>query len=254
MKNKTLIWGILFSSLTLAKAPEKVLALIEVAPVNSSDYVLSAESNEYQAISDFTLGEVTAEIKRCNLTVLRDFRHKDEETIYKTIRELSKKQKETLVVGLSQSNIARVAAKAAQNTQIVGLSIGAASSQLKDINPNFVSIASPWTLQWDRIKNKMSSLGCNKEKTIGIFDLANHVSLNLRDVYRKEIGGKELLFTSTSVDSSFKKTITQFPCVIVALKISESEQILTTLDESSQVKHVFGPGEWNMYRRAKCYP
>jgi hypothetical protein len=243
---KLLLYTLVLSSTSPAYASEKQIVLMEISPATATDYVVTAESREYQAVADFVLKQYAEKSEKCEISVKREFRHGSEEDLFKTVKSISNSAEQTIIVGLSRTNFARVAAKAANGTKLIGVSIGASSEQIHNINPNFVSVASPWTLQWEKIKSKMLSDGCTGEKIVGVFDPTNPISNHFRDSFRKDIFGSELLYSSLALNSNYK-SLTKYPCVFITLNLSQSEQLLSAIDGAPTTEQVYGPGEWNMF-------
>jgi hypothetical protein len=140
-----------------------------------------------------------------------------------------------------------VAAKAASGTKLRGIALGASTTNLRELNPNFVSIASPRTRQWTAINNQMNAKsGCNSANTLGLFDSKNHLSVQFKDDFLMN-GFSHVEEAGTQVPQTFLSDAKGKTCVFIALNFSDAQVYLENLLSTKWKGSVFGIGDWNMF-------
>ncbi|MBX9765816.1 MAG: hypothetical protein K2X47_00975, partial [Bdellovibrionales bacterium] len=222
------------------------IRLIEIVPNNPSDYTASDELRQIGAAADLAQADYLLKNKKCESRIEKTLKRGSEDELFQLIRNMSKEptSQRNIIVGLSRTNFARLGAKAASGSGISGISVGAATANLVEINSNFMSMVSPWTKQWDAIYSEMQKLGCNGSTTAGYFDTKDYLSNNFRQAFLEAFANSEI----QTVPTPFKAN-KDVRCVYLAVNFSQAEQSLRDLSVNSERINVFGVGDWNYNSR-----
>lgn len=218
----------------------KKIILLEIIPTDSSEYTVSSEKQQIDVAAEMAL-HVFLKTNKCNLRLERFLEIGDEERLMKKVKEIKLDKSEKIVVGLSRTNFARVAAKVAVGSDIKAISVGASASNLGPINSNFMTMVNPWQEQFKLIKKIIVDNNCSKAETTGIFNAANFLSSNFMNVYKNDELGS--LFTNTTGEIFDQKK----RCIFVGLNFSEAAVVLSTLQKIKWQGTIIGLGDWNIY-------
>lgn len=222
----------------------KTVQLVEIVPTNPTDYTSVREMKQMESATDMAVRDYKKVEPSCEVKVIRTLKRGSEEELFSTVHTIALTSPESILLGISTTNAARVGAKAALGTKLQGISIGASGIDFKQANSNFISVVSPWTRQWDAIFAKMSELGCKNANTLVIADPKNRMSTNFLKLASKTL--QVLSVTEISPEETSKQA-TDKKCVFFALSYSESEKYLSKLIKSQWNGSVFGTGDWNYY-------
>ena len=242
---------LLSSSHTLSLAngePSKEIHVIDLSPAEATDYNVASEGSQIEAAADMAKADYSRLNPSCQVNFKKDVRTGTEEDLFKEIESLAKTAPNSVVVGLSRSNFARLAAKAAQGSDLVGLSIGAAAANLKEINPRFLSVASPWTKQWEAIEKKMKQLNCTATDALGVFDASQYLSARFRESFEKTLAAAGIESTGLT-DEKFLEATKSKRCLFIAVPLSVGQRFVRALLRNNWNGFVFGIGDWNIYAR-----
>ena len=149
----------------------KVLHIWEVVPSDEGEYTNSKELKSIDIASDFAISDFKLKYPLCKFKVEKSLYRGSEETLFKMVSGIAESiTNSDLVIGMTRSSFARVAARAAKGSELRAISMGAATANLAEINKNFVSIAAPWINQWEALEGEFNHSQCSKENTFGFFD------------------------------------------------------------------------------------
>lgn len=220
----------------IASSKDKKIYFIEMAPADLNDnYTTNDELRMILASYELSLQQAKKISPECRVELSKKIEHNSEEYLYKHTKSLSKKlNSNTILVGFSRSSFARLVAKATGPTKTYGISIGAATTDLKKYNSNFYTIASPWISQWEAIHNKMTHVGCNINNTTASFG-SDGLSLFFKEEYHKKF----------KINDKANKNLS---CYFIAKNFSNSIDELSSLLKINKKIYIFGIGDWNYHK------
>ena len=248
---KFLIFFFLVSSFAYAEI-EKIIHLVQLTPEDPDSHTLSRQSDAVKYGFDTALKDFSKEFPSCKFKSKVNIGHSSQEALYSKILEIGKLQNKHIVIGFSRSSYARLAAKAAVGSSLKGISIGASTTELRDINPNFYSVASPMNLQWDKINNGLIGNGCNADNTISTFVSSDAYSMGFRDKFLKSTiySKKNVFFTNDfRLGKSFKESFKNKSCIFMGMNISTAYDFIHKLVKSKWKGHLFGVGDWYYFSK-----
>ena len=221
----------------------KTINIVEVVPPDQSDYTVSGELRQIDKASDVALKKVKKLFPNCDLKLKKVIKRGNEAVLIETISSLAKSAKlgDEIIVGLSRSSFARVAAKASVGTHLEAISIGASTTQLATINPNFLSIVSPWQFQWQALKEVFASDGC--KNPLGYFDPMDHLSTNFKNSFESDFGKVK----SRDLSSFMVDDLKNEKCAFIAVSFSTAQPVISKIVRENNKFLVYGIGDWNYY-------
>ena len=224
----------------------RVLTLVEIVPSETAEYFVSKEFEQARLATQLAIQDYRKMMPGCAVQLDSVLRRGSEEDLFLTIQGLSRKTNPGVVVGLSRSNSIKLAAKAAQGTPLVGISIGASTSSLYEINPLFVSLMTSWEDQWALLKDEMISRGCSRETSIGIFDPGNALSVSYKNQFVAAFGATVLSNRGEGA-IDFSLHLRAKKCLFIPLSYSSSEKILQRIVSGRWSGTIIGIGGWSVY-------
>lgn len=238
------------SAPALGKIPSREIYVVEIVPPDPTDYIVSGEMRQISYAVDFALKTYkSTNGAKCEPSIHRIVKYGTEEELYSTVHSLAqKKGPAPVLVGLTRSNFARVAAKAAGGSDLRAISIGASASNLREINPNFSSVCSAWQRQWDAIQDKMATIKCTPENTLAVYDPKNFLSKQFGERYRSS-NFKFIYEAEPTLLKTFSSVAKRKSCAFIAVNFSDAETYLNELIKEKWKGTVFGIGDWNYYSR-----
>ena len=240
-------FAVLIFSSSRAEAAANTLHLLEVVPASESDYTNSKELKAIEVSSDFAIADFKAKFPACSFSVDKSLTRGNEEELFSKISKLAKDVKENeIVVGMTRSSFARVAASAAKGSNLKAISIGAATTNLAEINKNFVSIVSPWTKQWAAIQSEMTDTGCSAANTRGYFDSGDYLSRNFRHAFEEKFGAAQS-FSIDDLTGTSKQSFLIGSCVFLAVNFSKAQAPLANIAKIQKHLTIIGIGDWNYF-------
>lgn len=234
---------ILFTSLTAfgeTTTITKKIVLLEIIPSDSSEYTVSSEKKQIEVAADLAFAEFKKNNK-CKIKIEKSLELGDEILLAQRVKEIQNDSSEKIIVGLSRTNFARVAAKVSVGSGLRGISVGASTSNLGDINKNFMTMVNPWEEQFNLVKESLRGNKCLVSETLGLFNSGNFLSSNFMTAY------KSLNLGETLQDLKNMKWESKIKCVFIGLNFAEASGILATLKNSKWQGKIIGIGDWNIY-------
>ena len=230
-----------------AASADGYIHFIQYTPMDSDIYMLSTQSTIMQKAFNLAIKEFSTKNKLCNINTTIDIKRGTEEELYNTVKKISKLSGNHVIVGFTRTNYARIAAKAAAGSALVGISAASFSDELRSINHNFISISMPWTEQWKLIKEKFKELNCNRENTFGIFSFKDSISLAFRSAYIRSGYNNEFDVTDFLSIVKSKINLEKFKCVMMGTPLPSSIAPLSYLTSLNWIGSAFGTGDWTYF-------
>lgn len=223
------------------------LYVIHIIPGDKANYTVSKEINDIAKITNVAISDFRTKHPTCRFSQDLTFKTGSENELFNKVNFVSKSPGRKIAVGFSRSSLARVAAKASQGSDLIGISIGASADDLKNLNSNFISMASPWSEQWREIKTKMQTLACKPDSTLVLGDVRDSYSFNFKKA-AANAGFKSLLNSDfTESKEVFKSRLKHSDCVFLAMNMSTSHEFLSILMSEKWQGSIFGTGDWFFY-------
>lgn len=214
----------------------KTITLFEIIPLDSLEYVVSSEKKQITTAANLAMGAIKLN-KNCHLKLETKLEIGSEEHLVKLVKELAQTPKDRMVLGISRSNFARVAAKATAGTELKAISVGASTSNLGIINKNFMTMVNPWEEQFALVRKVLKENRCSPKETLGVFDSAHYLSQNFLKAYQQLKLGPWVNYSKfESIDLSRR-------CLFIGLNFAEGA---TLLNKVKGQQLVIGTGDWNI--------
>ncbi|MGE4233069.1 MAG: EamA family transporter [Bacteriovoracia bacterium] len=224
-----------------------VVHIIEVAPSDPTDYTVSAELHQIEYAADMATSAYKSINPSCQPVVKKLLKRGTEEELASSVRAIANQPGGHVLLGFSRTNFARVAAKAAQGSKLLGISTGASASNLREINQNFVSIVSPWIRQANSVMDEMKKNGCTDGNTTGVFDEKNYLSNRFSESYQQRGKFTASLRHGKDTLSELAKLIGNKKCVFIPLNFSDAQAYVHEIIHSKWKGNLYGVGDWNYY-------
>lgn len=225
----------------------QVLHIVEIAPSEQSDYTVSKELRSIDLASDLAFKDFKKLRPQCAVTLKKDIARGTEQDLFSKVSGIASSANESeMMVGMTRTSFARMAATAAKGSKLNAISIGAATANLSEINPRFYSIVSPWNFQWTVVKDRLRDRGCSKEQTIGFFDDTDYLSRNFKTAFEKEFG-KKRAFSIHDLSLDGAKAPVDQSCLFVAVNFSKAQGPLAEMATKNLKLTILGVGDWNYY-------
>ena len=232
---------------TFAESAGHVLHIVEIVPSEQSDYTVSKELESIDLASDLAVKDFKKLRPQCPILIKKDIARGTEEDLFSKVSKIASESKDSdMLVGMTRTSFARVAATAAKGSKLKAISIGAATANLAEINKRFFSIVSPWSSQWNVIENRLKVHGCTKERTFGYFDATDYLSRNFKTAFELSFG-KENAFSIRDLGTNEPKQIRNESCLFIAVNFSQAQAPLSQMAKKNFNLTIFGIGDWNYY-------
>lgn len=227
------------SAVAQEQAGEKKIILMEIIPMASSEYTVSSEKKQIEIGADIAL-EAFFQRNSCNVKIEKYLEIGTEEKLIDKVNSIKNSNVEQVVVGVSRTNFARVAAKVALGSKIKAISIGASASNIADININFITIVNPWQEQYKLVRKVLEENLCKVSETLGVFNSSDYLSNNFLSMYKSAKLGS---IVTDRFQNVFNK---KYRCIFVGLNFSDASVVLSSLQLSKWKGNVIGLGDWNI--------
>ena len=230
-----------------AEFPQKQLHFLQPISMQTDTYILSNQLGVMRKALDLALSDYKKNHKNCNIKVIENFSITDEGALFQYIKKesLFLYTENKIIIGINRSNFARIAAKAAEGSNLIGISSAAFTDELKKINPRFLSVSLPWQKQWEQSKIKMNALGCTSINTLGIFTYRDVLSKHFKKGFNE---GN--YYQTIHVDDFVKypsKALEFKKCIYMGTSLPGSLSSLTTIYKHRWNGFVIGMGDWTFY-------
>jgi hypothetical protein len=237
--------------LTLASealAKTRSIYVVEIIPHHSEEYAVNQELRQIEHAIDLALKH-HFRLKQCKIAVHKVFRKGNEHVLSETLDEIKKKDPDAILLGLSRSNSARLAAKLTTGSALIGVSVGSAAGHLNLINPLFFSIVSPIESQWAVISKEMKALKCQKSQTIGIFNPKSYFSQQFRALYSRDDLGEVYDLSSLGRAQTPSLDLQGKRCIFFGTYLSDAELMAKKIIESNWTGHLIANTDWSYFPR-----
>ena len=223
------------------------LYVVHIIPGDATNYTVSKEVSDIEKSTRLAVRDFQSAHPECRFRQDFTFKSGSEAELFEKVSSISKQPGKKVAVGFSRSSLARLAAKAAQETDLVGISIGASAEDLRTINANFVTMASPWHGQWAAIQARMNTLTCAPESTLVIGDVKDSYSYNFQKSAEEAGFRKTFNVDSSEIKQHFDQISNHARCIFLAMNMSTSHLLLSKLISNRWHGSVFGTGDWSYY-------
>ncbi len=225
----------------------KELYFLQVMPIQSDTCILSTQMAVMQKAFNIALSEFKIRYGDFNVQVIQDLQIPDEEQLYRTVKAISSTHAaDKVVVGITRSTFARVAAKAALGTSLIGISSAAFSDELRKINHNFISVSSPWQRQWGVSIKKLLQLECIDNNTLGVFNSKDILSRSYEKGF-KDAGFTNTIDSDDLVDPKKHIELNRYSCIYMGTLLPGSISPLSAIYKNQWAGTVVGMGDWTFY-------
>jgi hypothetical protein len=243
-----LIFTFFIPDFATASINPKTLHVVQIVDHTPGSYVSSIELKEITtgaqlAIEDFRRNQ------KCDFSTDFELHIGEAESLYNKVKSITRTPGKNVIIGVSRTSYSRLAAKAAAGSSVTGISIGAAATDLSSINPNFFSVAPPWTLQWQLVQEELKASHCSKDHSLGIFDSTDSYSLNFKKAFQES--GFPFLYEVNSPDitQNLGQLAKNHRCVFLGMNFSSSHGIMSQLVAHSWKGTILGTGDWYYFSK-----
>lgn len=232
---------LIVTSIPIRAMADPSLWVVEVAHACSpTDYSIDQELKEIRAASTIAFSDAKRALKSCKATLHQHIVRGQEEDLVTEIALIPKTSSPVALVGFSRTNTARLAALFLKKTSIVGISVGAAAANVRNINPHFYSVASSWENQWSVIRQALIENKCNK--IIGLFNPSSFLSKLYQDRFQESKLG-EVVRTDTFKGDSFPASA---DCLFFGSNYFDSVTAFESAVRTGSIRFIITTGDWVM--------
>lgn len=221
---------------------------LQIAPVSLNTYVLEGQVRIMERVSKLAADDFFADNKDCKVTFRSNALLRSDEDLFKAIKKVAAtgSSAQSVVVGFTRTDFARVAARAAVGTNLVGLSSAAISPEPHRINSRFVSLGSPVADHWAVTRRLLQDNGCSKESTQGIFVFGDAWSGYFREAFEGAgyATGLDLARVFAPESATLPQPVTAAKCLFLGLPSTRAAQALARLRASGYTGTVVGTHDW----------
>lgn len=244
---KKIICFIVLLFLSFKVSAKPIVHVVQVVPVEFGSYTVQDQNKQISHAVDLAQTEFLKN-NQCDFEIKKTFKIGDSSELYKTIQDAVVDSNTKRLVGFSRSTFSRIAAKAAKNSSVVGISIGASANDLRKINPNFYSIASDQKIQWGDIEGLLKEKSCTAENTVGVFQETDSYSYNFKKFY-KSSGYKQSLSVLNSNHSKQNQLIKSNKCFLLGLNIAASGDVVKRILSHVKNATLISSADWSYYSK-----
>jgi hypothetical protein len=227
--------------------PENILYIVHIIPGDATNYTVSKEIADIEKSTRLSIKDFSEKHPSCKFKQEFTLQTGPENLLYEKVKSITATPGKKAVVGFSRSSLARLAAKAAEGSDLIGISIGASADDLKSFNTRFVTLASPWQEQWKSLLAEMRKSSCAAGNTLVIGDVRDSYSFNFRKAAADSGFNKAFNFDSKEVKTGFETMAHDTKCIFLAMNISTSQQLFSQLLKANWKGTIFGTGDWYYY-------
>lgn len=231
-----------------AQAKPRSIYVLEVFPHHSEEYSINQEIRQIEQAIDLALKH-HFKIRKCKIPLFKHLKKGNEEVLANSILEIKNQDPHAIILGLSRSNSARLAAKLSLGSTLTGISVGSVAGYLNHINPRFFSIASSIDTQWTFITQEMRNLKCTKKNTMGIFNPRSYFSQQFRGLYLRDQLGEIQDLNSLISSRSHRFNLEGKNCIFFGTYLADAEAIAMNILQSNWSGHLIGNTDWSYYPR-----
>lgn len=227
-------------------ADDGKLFFMQSTAVDKQTYVLSSQIQAMKNSFDMALREFRAQNPhlKCTPSIEWKFDLFNDADFYEEVRKISMRPGRKAIVGLTRTNFARLAARAAVGTDMVGISSGSTSDELRKINPNFISVGSATHKQWEAAAEGLKKLSCTPHNTLGIFSDKDIWSAYYRKSYLgsgyKMLVTIDELLAKPNIDRDVK-------CIFFGITVPASIKPLSKLLAMEWPGIIIGNYDWTFF-------
>ncbi len=242
---RSLAWllGSLLAS--AAWAGDGQLYFFQLIAVEKNTYVVSSQVESMRRGFRAAVQDFQEKYPSCKPDIHVNLELHTDSALFEEVSRVSRLPGPKAMVGLTRTNFARLGARAAAGTDMVGISSAAISDELRDINPNFISVGTVYPQHWKATAAGMASLGCKPDDTLGVFAFKDVWS----GYYRKSFLGAG--FKSAVDVEDFMAAPTPPPartkCIFLGLSTPASVAPLSRLLSAGWPGVIIGTHDWTYF-------
>jgi hypothetical protein len=155
----------------LAWAGDGQLFLIQPTAVERNTYIVSSQIDAIRTGFDAAIKEFKVKHPKteCKPDITVNFGIHTDAALFEEVKRISNLPGPKVIVGLTRTNSARLAAAASLGTDLIGISSASHSDELHGINPNFISVGTAYPAHWKSMAAGLKKLNCTPRNTLGVF-------------------------------------------------------------------------------------
>lgn len=236
----------IFLTWNCAVARDGTLFLIQPTPVNGNHYVVSKQIDAMKIGFELALNAFKKKYPslQCKPDIKINFQLRTDAKLFDEVRLISQTPGKKALIGVTRTDFARLAARAAAGTDLIGISSAAISDELHDINPNFISIGTRYQNQWKVAAAGLRKLRCVPSNTLGVFALNDVWSEYYKKSYLRQGYDK-----TTDLDKFLVKPVidSHVKCIVFGVPAPAAIKPLSQLFVMQWPGAVIGPQDWTYF-------
>ena len=237
----------ILSVLSANGGPDRSLYFLQIIPGDPDSYIVSQQKRAMEEAYKMAVVAFRHRYPKCSFHTEQIIKTGNESKLFDEIRRIAAHSGKNIAVGFTRSSYARIAAKAAVGSSLIGISIGASSTELRSINPNFISLAAPWTKQWELIYDRLGALFCKKVETFAVFNSKDAYSAYFKRGYEESGFTRMIDLERLKTNPQLAKELYDAKCIFLGMNVSVSQAVLSDLLQHNWKGSVFGTGDWSYF-------
>lgn len=246
MKRVTGILGMLSVFLTgkAAWADNGHLYFIQLIAVDKNTYVVSKQIESMRTGFDLAVKAFKAKFPKCKPDITVNLELHTDSDLFEEVNRVSRVPGPKAIIGVTRTNFARLAAQASAGTDMIGISSAAISDELRDINPNFISVGTVYPNHWKATTAGLKTLNCKPDNTLGIFAFKDVWS----GYYKKSfLGAGFKLAVDVDEFSSKPDVHSKVKCIFLGVSSPASIKPLSKLLAMDWPGAIIGTHDWTYF-------
>ena len=220
------------------------LYLFQLIAVDTNTYAVSSHIESMKFGFQAAVKDFQAKYPNCKPDITVNLELHSDAALFEEVSRVSRLPGPKAMVGLTRTNFARLGARAAAGTDMVGISSAAISDELRDLNPNFISVGTAYPQHWKATAAGMASLGCKPDNTLGVFAPKDVWS----GYYRKSfLGGGFKSAVTVDEFMSAPPQPAQTTCIFLGLSTPASVVPLSRLLAAGWPGLIIGTHDWTYF-------
>jgi hypothetical protein len=222
------------------------LYFIQPAAVDKNTYVLSTQIDAMKVGFDLAVKAFNAKFSKtkCKPDITVNFDLHTDASLVEEVSRISNLPGKKVMIGFTRTNFARLAAHGSVGTDMIGISSAAISDELRDINPNFISVGTAYQNHWKATATGLKTLNCTPGNTLGIFAYKDvwsgyYKKSFLSDGY-KMVADIDEFSSVPDIDNKVK-------CIFLGVSAPRSIQPLSELITKKWPGVIIGTHDWTYF-------
>lgn len=222
------------------------LFFIQPTAANKNTYVVSKQIDAMKIGFELALKEFKSNFPKlqCKPGITTDFELHTEADLFDEIKRFSKIPGKKAMIGLTRTNFARLGASASAGSDMIGISSAAISEELRNINPNFISVGTAYQNHWKATAAGLKTLNCTPGNTLGIFAYQDVWS----GYYKKSfLGNGYEMVMDVDKFSSAPDIPVEVRCIFLGVSAPRAVKPLSKLLTIGWPGIIVGPHDWTYF-------